>query len=237
MKLDHLQSEIVWVLGKDNEEADALSRAPFAVAGPGDALDEDDEELLHVDTAHIAVCLVTEVNAVDYTKPDLRVQRPVELRRFANEDEDLRTVHLFIVNGFPSKQSDVPDKLHSYWNFRDSLTIDDDNFTCKGSTLVVPTDLRPVYISCLLSMHQWPDKMMERAKRSVWWPYMKRDFQTADQMCKPCQENKPSNRPETQINHEPATYPFQFLHMDLGAINSVAGRSLANAARRWLLNK
>ena len=34
--------------------------------------------------------------------------------------------------------------------------------------------------------------------------------------CESCVERAPSNRPEAEIHHEEATYPFQFLHIDLG---------------------
>jgi len=214
MKLDHLQFHVKWIKGKDHEEADALSRAPFTIATPADEIDEYDDDIT-VDTAYIAVTLINEINADEYAKPELRDQRLVELREFANRDNEIQAVRDYVINGFPTKQSEMPDKLQVYWKHRADFNMDDDDFLCKGNQLVVPTELRQVYAGRLLAMHQGPDKMMDRAKMSVWWPYMKRDLQTADKTCKPCQENKPSNRPEPQINHEPATYPFQFIHMDL----------------------
>ncbi len=41
MKVDHLTFKTVWIKGKDNVEADALSRHPCAKADPEDELDED----------------------------------------------------------------------------------------------------------------------------------------------------------------------------------------------------
>ncbi len=41
MKLDHLQFTIKWVKGKDNVEADTLSRAPCVKARADDELDEN----------------------------------------------------------------------------------------------------------------------------------------------------------------------------------------------------
>ena len=46
MKIDHLQFNIEWVKGKDNIEADALSRAPFKRATKSDEIDETEEENL-----------------------------------------------------------------------------------------------------------------------------------------------------------------------------------------------
>src|SRR6266404_8073930 len=64
-------------------------------------------------------------------------------------------------------------------------------------------------------MHQAADKMAARAKKSIWWPFIKHDIQNVAQSCKTCQERKPSNPPETIRHHEEATFPFQFIHMDL----------------------
>ena len=68
-------------------------------------------------------------------------------------------------------------------------------------------------------MHQAGDKMMARARKSLWWPLITRDVNNAALTCKPCQEYKPSNLDEPLRNHEVATYPFQFVHMDLGEVN------------------
>jgi hypothetical protein len=41
MKVDHLTFETVWIKGKDNVKADALSRHPCAQASAEDELDEE----------------------------------------------------------------------------------------------------------------------------------------------------------------------------------------------------
>ncbi len=41
------------------------------------------------------------------------------------------------------------------------------------------------------------------------------DIKNVAKTCESCVERAPSNRPEAERHHEPASYPFQFLHMDL----------------------
>jgi len=43
MKVDHLQFTVRWIPGKENVEADALSRAPIHQATPDDEIDENNE--------------------------------------------------------------------------------------------------------------------------------------------------------------------------------------------------
>ena len=58
--------------------------------------------------------------------------------------------------------------------------------------------------------------MTARARASLWWPYMSRDISTFSKTCLPCETTKASNPVEAILSHEPATYPFQFIHMDIG---------------------
>ena len=69
-------------------------------------------------------------------------------------------------------------------------------------------------------MHQPKAKMMARARESLWWPFITNNVANMALSCKTCREFKPSNRTEPLRAHEPATYPFQFVHMDLGEVNS-----------------
>jgi hypothetical protein len=67
----------------------------------------------------------------------------------------------------------------------------------------------------LLALHQGAKKMEERAKRSIWWPYISRDVKNVAKTCEPCMERAPSAQAEEIVSHEEALFPFQFLHMDL----------------------
>jgi hypothetical protein len=67
-------------------------------------------------------------------------------------------------------------------------------------------------------MHQAAPKMLARARRSLWWPFMARDIKNSVKTCEPCEVSKPSNPEELILSHEPASYPFQLIHMDIGQV-------------------
>jgi hypothetical protein len=209
MKVMHLQYRVKWVKGTENVEADSLSRAPHAKAKSSDLLDEDIED----DESHIAEVQVTQVfEAVD-TK--LRDQRLLELRKFANQDVEYQQLSKYLSHGHPSSKEEWPDNLKQFFPMRDDLYFDTDGFIVYGEKLFVPTELRTTYLKRLLAMHQGAHKMSERAKKSIWWPFINRDIKNVAKTCEPCVERAPSNRQEDQKQHEQAIYPFQFLHIDL----------------------
>jgi hypothetical protein len=215
MKLQHLTFRTHWIKGTDNEEADCLSRHPCAKARASDELDELD----NVHIANIAVCDLEDITVINEVTVPIRDQRLQEVLQAANNDPEYNLLRSQIENGFPNEKSAMDEKMASFWQYRNELYVDSDNFVVYKDRLFIPTELRKTYLLRLLSMHQAADKMMARARKSLWWPFITRDVQNMALTCKPCQEYKPSNRDEPMRQHEAATYPFQFVHMDLGEVN------------------
>ena len=67
--------------------------------------------------------------------------------------------------------------------------------------------------------------MIARARQSVWWPEVNVDLRRAVQDCRTCVERSPSTTSKTPLAREPALYPFQRVHADLGAYGG----------RQWLV--
>ena len=234
MKVDHLTFETVWIKGKENVEADALSRHPCAQATPEDELDE---EFFTTRTA-LAVISFTEATSSMVSNPvtktqmseaslnvlcpadrDITDDRLRELRSFASDDATYKMVVEFTTRGFPNLQAqDIPVELQPFYKVREELTTDSDGFLVRNDAFVVPQALVPTYLKRLLSMHQAAPKMLARARRSLWWPFMARDINLFSKSCEPCEVSKPSNPAELVLTHEPALYPFQYIHMDIGHV-------------------
>ncbi len=68
-KLDHLQFTAVWIKGKDNTEADVLSRIQYRKAGTDDIIDNEDDS---VSASMIATVDLFEGSNFDYTATPLR---------------------------------------------------------------------------------------------------------------------------------------------------------------------
>jgi hypothetical protein len=67
-------------------------------------------------------------------------------------------------------------------------------------------------------MDQAAGKMVQRVCQSLWWPFMKSDTTNYSKTSEPCEKFKPSNPADVDLRHEPATYFFQYLYMDLSQL-------------------
>ena len=157
------------------------------------------------------------INSLQPADRDITDERLRELRLYASKDETYKLISELTIRGF----SDTPkhnqtEELKQYFKVRDDFTIDSDGFLCKGAQFVVPQKLVQTYLQRLYFMHQSSNKMMGRARASLWWPFMARDIASHAKSCLPCEINKDSNPAEVILTHEPSSYPFQHLHMDIG---------------------
>jgi hypothetical protein len=194
--LDHLQFTAVWIKGKDNTEADVLSRIPYCKAGKEDIVDNEDDS---VSASMIATVDLFEGSNFDYTATPLRDERLLELRAHQDQTyEHLKTT--IIKDGWLEKRINLHPDLETFWSHRESLSIDYDGFIVKNGRLLVPAGL--CHLQRLLAMHQQAKKMEARARRSIWWPFITRDIKNVTKTCLPCQEKLPSQAPEPERAHE-----------------------------------
>jgi hypothetical protein len=127
-KLDHLQFTAVWIKGKDNTEADVLSRILYRKAGKEDIVDNKDDS---VSASMIATVDLFEGSNFDYTATPLRDERLLELRAHQDQAyEHLKTT--IIKDGWPDKRIDLHPELESFWSHRESLSIDNDEFIVEN---------------------------------------------------------------------------------------------------------
>jgi hypothetical protein len=212
-KLDHLQFTAVWIKGKDNTEANVLSRIPYCKAGMDDIVDNKDDS---VSASMIATVDLFEGSNFHYSATPLRDERLLELR--AHQDETYKHLKTKIIkDGWPDKRIDLHPDLERFWSHREDLSIDNDGFIVKNGRLLVPAGLLQTYLQRLLDMHQQAKKMEARARRSIWWPFITRDIKNIAKTCLPCQKKLPSQASEPERAHEEAYYPFHSLHMDLAS--------------------
>jgi len=203
MKIDHLQYTIKWIKGKDNIEADALSRAPVRKAHP-------DEEMDEVDDAQ-ASAIISAITNQD--TPDELME---ELRREANKDEEYIAIRRLLIKGFPKEPDAI---LKPFCNYEDEISQDEEGLIFYRDRLFVPKSLRKAYLDRLIGMHQGAGKLLQRARRTLWWPFMKNDINNAAKSCRSCAERTPSNPAEPLLHHEDASYAFQAVHADLAMFN------------------
>jgi hypothetical protein len=114
-KLDHLQFNAVWIKGKDNTEANVLSRIPYRKAGKDDIVNNEDDS---VSASMITTVDLFEGLNFDYTATPLIDERLLKLRAHQDETyEHLKTT--IIKDGWPEKRIDLYPDLETFWSHRE----------------------------------------------------------------------------------------------------------------------
>ena len=245
MKIDHLTYAVEWIKEANNKEADALSRPPSSRPMPDDELDEPHDEL-HLIAAYLAIDPKAEINAVfgndnndqviDETICTTGTTSDPVLRQVleaGNADPVYTQLRELIKSGFPVRHSSGIDvRFDPYIREQDQFRMDDDlilyqNPDSPGSAprLFVPDALRKRFIDLLKLLHSHPNRMVARARRSLWCPFMNAELQKEHRSCRTCVKTSPSNPQDNILVHEPASYPFQHVHIDFGQY----------AGAQWLL--
>ena len=112
-----------------------------------------------------------------------------------------------ILTGWPNSMQDIPEHLHTYWCFRDELTILD-GLIMNGNRVVIPTSMRSATLNRLNDAHQGLTSMLPRARRTVYWPKLQDDI---TDMVHKCDEEEA----QTSRRQISATHPMEILVMDL----------------------
>jgi hypothetical protein len=130
LKMQRYQFKARWVPGKENVEADALSRAPVDTASKEDELAEGAASF----SAKLAL-----INAISGS--DAAVLDPVleRIKMAAQKDKQMIELRETIINGFPNDKCNLSLTLRPFWNIRSQLAIDEtDGMIVTGARVVIP---------------------------------------------------------------------------------------------------
>lgn len=148
MKIQRYNYTAHWVKGKENVDADALSRSPIAKPVQDEMVD--------------TVGIVHAISSSEFMDPRLsEVHQAID-----KEYSDLKQV---ILDGFPSEKAQLPIRLRCYWHMREKLSIDDDLIVC-GKRLVILHQLTKNVLTRLARAHMGAAKTKARARETFWWP-------------------------------------------------------------------
>lgn len=200
-----------WLKGNKNNAPDALSRNPIADPTSTDTLAE-------LDTNDHPEMSFAELRALhDNTSESLRLQ---DLRKHAQQDEEYQQLRNFVLHGFPTHRSQLPDPCRRYWHIRQHLSLDDD-LIVYGCRLLIPSKMRQLILSQLHESHQGTVRTKQRARLSVYWPGIDNDIDNLILACQTCQDCLPSNVKEPLVHKPLPNRPFQEIAVDFC---SYAGR-------------
>ena len=162
--------------GKDIPLADALSRvSPTPV--------EEDGIQLPI----VAVNLIT--SSVPVSSSEIEMIRGETAR-----DTMLNLLRHYIHVGWPVDRRMLPRELHTFWNYREDLSMENGLIT-KGARLVIPSTLRSKVLEQIHEGHLGIEKCMLKARDSVFWPGISNDIREAVEKCGICQASSKSSKP------------------------------------------
>ena len=167
----------VYVKGKDQVIADALSRNPLALT------DDDGDLSIEVDAYASSI-------QASWPASPARLQ---EIKLATSQDTTLALVQKFIVSDWPDYSSAIPTQVKPYYSHRDALSVIDGLITFEN-WIVIPESLRCDILERIHESHQGLSKCRERAAMSVWWPGISADMKTMVENCLVCRRHKPSHR-------------------------------------------
>ena len=185
----------VWIKGKLNVIADALSRVS----------PQDVEPNIEQESPIFAVNTLTNFQ---------EGEEKMALMEETAKDPEFSALHKLISEGWPPKRSNVPDNLKDYWNYRDELTVEN-GILLKSHKFIVPKNLQSVYINKIHAGHLGINKSLQKAREYLFWKGYTKDISEAIDKCTLCQENAPSNPQCFQYISEVPPHPWHTLGTDL----------------------
>ena len=164
--------------------ADALSRVtPTPV-------EEDGIQLLIV-----AVNLIMSNLPVSSTEIEL-------IHEETSKDPTLTLLRHYIHMGQPNDHRMLPQELHTFWNYREDLSMENGLIT-KGAILLIPSTLRKKVLEQIHDEHLGIEKCMLKARDSVFLPGISNDFHEAVEKCGIFQESSRAAKPVENVSDVP----------------------------------
>ena len=228
--------EILYVQGKNQQAADALSRKKFSSAAsvcrlqmiPGDNRDDSD----HLGS-NLSATLAALTSGFSGAKAEPRVITWEKLQQECKEDRVMVNLTDQIRRGFPDSGYDVNPAIREFHKYRHGLCVID-GVPCYKTRLVVPDKLRGQILAVLHSAHQGVSGMTARAEQSVFWPSITRDIVETRASCRECHRIAPSQPAAPPVSPPSPEYPFQLQVCDYFSLHGRNYLALADRYSGWL---
>ena len=91
----------------------------------------------------------------------------------------------YINTGFPCEKKNLLTDLQEFWNYRDTLSIENGLITC-GNRIIVPKEMRAETLQYIHEGHQGKERCLLRARNTVFWPKITYDIQELIERCIIC---------------------------------------------------
>ena len=111
-----------------------------------------------------------------------------QLRKSTVQDNQITRLSHYINTGFPCDKKNLPTDLQEFWNYKDTLSIENGLITC-GNRIIVPNEMRVEMLQYIHEGHQGKERCLLWARNTVFWPKITYDIQELIERCIICQEH------------------------------------------------
>ena len=118
------------------------------------------------------------------------------------------------LHGWPEHRRDAPIATHSYWNYRDELTVQD-GVLYRGSRVIILQAMRPLMLKKAHESHHGAGASIRKAKDVIFWPGMNSEIYNMVSQCPVCNDYLVKQQKEPMMTPEIPTRPWQVVAQDL----------------------
>ena len=111
------------------------------------------------------------------------------------KDPTLNLLRHYIHMGWPVDRGMLPHEIHTFWNYREDLSMKNGQIT-KGARLMIPSALRRKVLEQIHEGHLGIEKCMLRARDSVFWPGISNKIRETVEKCGICQASSKAAKPD-----------------------------------------
>ena len=221
----------MYVAGKSQQAADALSRKKFSAATSVCRL-----QMMGGDNGEDSVCfgsILSATLAVLISDTEPRVITWEQWQQECRDDKAMVMLADQIRRGFPDSGYDVNPVIRDFHRYRHGLCVVD-GVLCYKTRIVVPNKMRGQILSVLHSAHQGVSGMAARAEHVVFWPSITRDIVETRASCTECHRIAPSQPAAPPVSPPSPEYPFQLQVCDYFSLHGRNYLALADRFSGWL---
>ena len=209
LSLQRYDLDIKYCPGEQQVIADTLSRLPAEVPK---TVELTRQEVFQLTMAEQEARELEVIDEREFLQ--VRDQRLVEIQKAAMMDLEQKTLMQVITQGWPTTIQEAPILARKYWNFRETLTVQD-GLIYKGGQVVVPELMRADCLTRLHASHMGSESTLRRARDALYWPNMAKDIISMTAQCRACEEDGIAQPKEEHRAHAIPKLPWGKVGMDL----------------------
>jgi hypothetical protein len=213
IRLSIFDFELKYRKGKDNGNADGLSRLPIS------------EKQSKIDELEEKICSIKSIFASGPLK--LNIER---IRNETVKDEKLQKLKYFVLHGWNEGATKEFKNFHAK---NDELEYDC-GCLLISDRIIVPKTLQPAVLQLIHSNHMGITRMKQIARKYVYWEGVNKDIENKVKECEHCQILRKDDQKKSDSSWPEAKYPFERVHIDFFHFQGREFLILVDAFSRWL---